>query len=677
MLVTRSRFRSLALATAIATVVLFAIGGLVRGTGSGLGCSTWPACEPGHLFPSGTVHSLIEFSHRAMAFLVIVLAALTGIAAIRVARREPSVLWPAVLAFPLVLAQAGLGAVVVATELEAGWVTVHFVMALLLIADVTYVAGAVISRDARDAGSTDEGTTSRSDRSFSRLAVTTATVVGLLLLVGTYVRASDAQLVFTDWPLMNGRLVPTLGGAATAMFLHRTLAAVALLLVLWTAIRARNDDGRRATIVRLSTTALLLFVVQIMVGAANVWTRLRPWAVVAHVALSVLIWATVVALATVASRVGIGRRQPEPEANEPPRDERPSLRDTVTAYYRLTKPRIVLLLLITTVPAMLLAAEGLPSPWLILATLAGGALAAGSANSINMYLDRDIDAIMRRTRQRPLPAHAIAPERALRFGFVMGAIAFYFLAVSVNVLAAVLALSAIAFYVFVYTMWLKRTTEQNIVIGGAAGAVPALVGWAAVTGTLAWPAVVLFAIVFVWTPPHFWALAMRFSGDYAAAGVPMLPVVRGESETRRQILLYSLVLFATTLLLVPVGHMGPVYTTAAVLLGGSFVYRALEVWRRADDARTRRLFTFSILYLAGLFGAVGGRRASRLSSVRRRRVPRRSGPRARLRWSRRIPPTGSSRRDPRRRCPAARGSRDLRRNRPRGRTSSGTARRTP
>jgi protoheme IX farnesyltransferase len=620
MLVTRSRFRSLALATAIATVFLFAIGGLVRGTGSGLGCSTWPACEPSRLFPSGTVHSVIEFSHRAMAFLAIVLTALTGIAAIRVPRREPSVFWPAVLAFPLVLSQAGLGAVVVATELDAWWVTAHFVVALLLIADVTYVASAAWTSDANDVsaingaatdegamdeGATGEATTSRGDGSFSRLAVMTAAVVGLLLLVGTYVRASDAQLVFTDWPLMDGRLVPTLGGAATAMFLHRALAAVALLLVLWAAIRARNDGGRHASLVRLSTAALVLFVVQIMVGAANVWTRLRPWAVVAHVALSVLIWATVVALAAVASRLGARRPQTEPDAGERPGNEDLSLRDTVTAYYRLTKPRIVLLLLITTVPAMLLAAEGLPAPSLILATLVGGALAAGSANSINMYLDRDIDAIMRRTRQRPLPAHAIAPEHALRFGFVLGAIAFYFLAVAVNVLAAVLALSAIAFYVFVYTMWLKRTTDQNIVIGGAAGAVPALVGWAAVTGTLAWPAVVLFAIVFVWTPPHFWALAMRFSGDYAAAGVPMLPVVRGESETRRHILLYSLVLFAATLLLVPVGNMGAVYTAAAVALGGSFVYRALQVWRSADDAQTRRLFSFSILYLAGLFGAVG------------------------------------------------------------------------
>jgi protoheme IX farnesyltransferase len=591
--VSRSRFRTLALATAIATVVLFAIGGLVRGTGSGLGCSTWPGCEPGHLFPSGTVHSLIEFSHRGMAFLVAVLTALTGLAAIRSDRRDSSVLWPAVLAFPLVMAQAGLGAVVVATDLDAWWVTAHFVVALLLIADVTYVAASATTDRAN-----------ATPRSFSRLALLTATVVGLLLLVGTYVRASDAQLVFTDWPLMDGRLVPTLGGAATAMFLHRVLAAIALLLVLWTAIRARTDTRGHPLLVRLSTAALVLFGVQIMVGAANVWTRLRPWAVVAHVALSVLIWATVVALATVASRLAAGSPRPEQDADETT-GERPSFRDTVTAYYRLTKPRIVLLLLITTVPAMLLAAEGLPSLWLILATLIGGAAAAGSANSINMYLDRDIDAIMRRTRQRPLPSHAIAPEHALRFGFVLGAIAFYFLAISVNVLAAVLALSAIGFYVFVYTMWLKRTTAQNIVIGGAAGAVPALVGWAAVTGTLAWPAVVLFGIVFVWTPPHFWALAMRFSGDYAAAGVPMLPVVRGEAETRRQILLYSLVLFATTLVLVPVGHMGPVYTIAAVALGGAFVYRALQVWRTADDARTRRLFAFSILYLAGLFGAVG------------------------------------------------------------------------
>jgi protoheme IX farnesyltransferase len=281
-----------------------------------------------------------------------------------------------------------------------------------------------------------------------------------------------------------------------------------------------------------------------------------------------------------------------------------SVQDTVRAYAALTKPRIIVLLLITTVPPMILAAGGLPSAWLVLATLFGGTLAAASANACNMYLDRDIDQVMRRTRQRPLPRHAVEPEAALRFGFILGAVAFTFLALTVNVLAATLALSAIAFYVFVYTMWLKRSTTQNIVIGGAAGAVPVLVGWAAVTGGLAWPAVMLFSIVFLWTPPHFWALAMRVRDDYAAAGVPMLPVVRGEDETRRQIFLYSLVLFGATLLLVPVASMGPIYLVTAVGLGGSFVYRALRLWRDPSDAKAWALFKFSVLYLGALFAAV-------------------------------------------------------------------------
>jgi heme o synthase len=211
---------------------------------------------------------------------------------------------------------------------------------------------------------------------------------------------------------------------------------------------------------------------------------------------------------------------------------------------------------------------------------------------------------MRRTRSRPLPAHRIEPENALAFGYVLGAVSFLFLATTVNVLAATLALSAIAFYVFVYTLWLKRTTVQNIVIGGAAGAVPALVGWAAVTGTVGLPAWILFAIVFVWTPPHFWALALRYSGDYAAAGIPMLPVVRGAGETRRQILLYSLVLFGISLLLVPFGDMGAVYAAAAVVLGGWFVMRALRLWRSSPPGDPMRLFRFSIVYLALLFGAV-------------------------------------------------------------------------
>jgi protoheme IX farnesyltransferase len=595
-----TRFRKLALAAAVTTVVLFTVGGLVRGTGSGLGCSTWPACEPGRLFPAGAVHSLIEFSHRIVAVLAIVLIGLTALEAWRGRSRDPRVLVPALAAFPLVVAQAVLGGVVVLTENDPWWVTAHFVTALALIADVVIVAVLALHDPAeRPVGG---------DRAFARAATWTAGVTFALLLVGTYVRASNAQLVFTDWPLMDGKLVPALGGAATTMFLHRILAFGTFLLVIWTAIRARTSSARDRDLVRLSTLAMVLFVVQILSGAANVWTRLRPWAVVLHVAFSVLIWSTLVALAALARvRAGGGLRLGEPEEEGGTLESgagNGGLRETIRAYVRLTKPRIVVLLLITTVPAMVLARGGVPALWLILATLVGGSIAAGSANAINMYLDRDIDEIMRRTRSRPLPAHKITPDRALGFGFVLGAVSFLFLSITVNVLAAVLALSAIAFYVFVYTMWLKRTSTQNIVIGGAAGAVPALVGWAAVTGSLAAPAWILFAIIFMWTPPHFWALAMRYQQDYAAAGVPMLPVVRGEDETRRQIFLYSLVLFATTLLLYPIGRMGPVYLATAIVLGGAFVWRALQLWREPSPARAWGLFKYSIVYLAALFGSV-------------------------------------------------------------------------
>jgi protoheme IX farnesyltransferase len=597
-----TRFQKLAVATAAATIVLFAVGGLVRGTGSGLGCSTWPGCEPGRIFPSGTVHSLIEFSHRLLALIVLVLTGLCAVVAWRQFRRLGKVFWPAVLSFPVAAWQAALGGIVVATDLEPRWsVTAHFLTGMVLVAVVVYLAAnsfCVVKLPQKGPG------IRGSDPRFARLALWTAGITGALLLVGTYVRAERAGLAFTDWPLMDGKLVPALGGAATAMFAHRVLAALAFVLVLYLLVRARTMAGRSKDLVILTTIAAVLFVSQIVVGAAQVWSRLKPWAVVGHVALSVLIWGTLVALATVSRRFAAHAREGDIDQESVRGNGHGTLRDTVTAYVRLTKPRIIVLLLITTVPAMFLAQRGVPPVWLILATLLGGTMAAGSANAINMYLDRDIDEVMRRTRSRPLPSHALTPQQTLAFGFVLGAVSFFFLSIAVNVLAATVSLAAIAFYVFVYTMWLKRTTSQNIVIGGAAGAAPALVGWAAVTGAVGLPAWVLFVIVFVWTPPHFWALSMRFAGDYAAAGVPMLPVVKGEDETRRQIFLYSLVLFGTTLLLAPIAHMGLVYVATAVGLGGAFVYKALVLWRRAGADRAWRLFAYSIWYLAALFAAV-------------------------------------------------------------------------
>ncbi|MDP8956306.1 MAG: heme o synthase, partial [Actinomycetota bacterium] len=280
------------------------------------------------------------------------------------------------------------------------------------------------------------------------------------------------------------------------------------------------------------------------------------------------------------------------------------LRAMALGYLRLTKPRIVLLLLITTVPSMMLAATGVPPVWLMAATLVGGTALAGGANAINQYLERDIDRLMARTRHRPLPTRMIEPKRALAFGLALGAVGFAWLTVTVNVLAAVLALSAFAFYVLVYTAWLKPTSPQNIVIGGAAGAVPVLVGWAAVTGTVAVPAVVLFAVIFLWTPPHFWALAMRYERDYSAAGIPMLPVVAGKEETTKRILRYSVLLVGTTLALYPVARMGVIYGVAALLLGIVFLTRALQLRATPSVPAAIRLFRFSIVYLALLFGAV-------------------------------------------------------------------------
>ncbi|MGH9123286.1 MAG: heme o synthase [Acidimicrobiales bacterium] len=282
----------------------------------------------------------------------------------------------------------------------------------------------------------------------------------------------------------------------------------------------------------------------------------------------------------------------------------PRLIDKAKAYVALTKPRIIELLLVTTVPTMVWAARGLPSGWLVLATLAGGTLAAGGANAINMYVDRDIDAVMHRTSRRPLVTGTISPASALWFALGLEVMAFLELALLVNLLSAVLAVSATLFYVFVYTLWLKRTSTQNIVIGGAAGAVPVLVGWTAVRGSLSLAPVVLFLVIFVWTPPHFWALAIRYRDDYSAADVPMLPAVVSVKSTAVQIVVYTAVLWVVSLVFGAVAGIGAIYWGAAIVLGAVFLVGALQLWRQPTEARAMRLFGWSITYLTLLFAAL-------------------------------------------------------------------------
>jgi heme o synthase len=277
-------------------------------------------------------------------------------------------------------------------------------------------------------------------------------------------------------------------------------------------------------------------------------------------------------------------------------------RQVVSDYVALTKPKVQSLLLLTTVCSMEIAGD--PSVGLIALTVLGGYLSAGGAGAINHYFDRDIDALMPRTADRPVPAGRVAPRAALAYGVVLAALSFVLLASTVNLLSAALALTGFLGYVFVYTVWLKRRTPQNIVIGGAAGAVPPLVGWAAVTGGLGGMPLYLFAIVFFWTPPHFWALALLMKSEYERVGVPMLPVVRGEQETRRQILLYAILLWAVTQLPFCAGGLGTLYLVSSLVLGGLLIGGAVVLYRRADRRSALRLYLFSLLYLALLFGAM-------------------------------------------------------------------------
>ena len=297
---------------------------------------------------------------------------------------------------------------------------------------------------------------------------------------------------------------------------------------------------------------------------------------------------------------------PQTGAAEAPMTREQALtRLAISDYVMLTKPRIISLLLIVTLLPMFLAGPTAPSGWLILWTMIGGFLAAGGANAINQYVDRDIDHVMVRTRQRPLPGGRLSPLQVLIFGIVLCVASFILLWWQVNLLTAILALSGFMFYVFIYTGLLKRTSTQNIVIGGAAGAVPPLVGWAAVANNVALLPLIMFLIVFYWTPPHFWALALMRQKEYKAAGVPMLPVVAGDRETHRQILLYSVILMVFSLLPVLFRLLGPVYFVLALVLNGIFVWQAVAIWRKPTNANVWRLYKYSLLFLALLFMAMG------------------------------------------------------------------------
>ena len=597
------------------TFLLVVVGVVVRSTGSGLGCPEWPTCHGSWVPPFDNPHAIIEWSHRTTAAIVGILALATAIAALVAYRRRPAILWPALAALGLVIFQAALGKAAVESDLSGDIVTAHLATAMALLALLIYVtvrSNLPVDRRLRGSGVA----------AWLGLA---AAAVFVLMLLGSHVTATGSALAFPDWPLMNGSPLPTLTAADAPHVIHRWGAVIAGLVVGIATLVAWRQRLRSPAAAMLAVAAALLFATEAVAGGLQVLTQLAVWTQVVHLGLAAAVWGLLVA-ATVLSvyrrpipaEAGRGvpssLATPDEELETSAGRDQPSRGQVLRAYLALTKPRIIELLLVTTIPTMVLAKRGIPSPWLMAAVVIGGTLAAGGANAVNQFVDRDIDDVMRRTRNRPLPRHAIGPKAALAFGIGLSIVSLAWLTATVNLLSALLAASAIGFYVFVYTLWLKRSTPQNIVIGGAAGSVPVLVAWAAVTGTVGIPALVLFAIVFYWTPPHFWALALRYKGDYASAGVPMMPVVRGEAETARQITLYSLLMVAVSLLLFPAAGMGPIYLAAAIALGAAFLWYALRVQHHLADGRAAiGLFRFSISYLTLLFVAIAADSLIRLS----------------------------------------------------------------
>ncbi len=575
-----------------------------------MACPDWPLCH-GRFVPPLEGSVLIEYAHRLVAASVSVLVLITTAAAVMAQRAVRGAALTAGIVVALVAVQVVLGGITVKMDLTPALVTTHLGVAMLFLAGLLVQAVVALETPAQPA-----------PLGVRRLALLAAAATYIMVLIGGFVGSSAAALACPSLPACRGPVVLPPDWPGRLHMLHRAWAVVVTLLVFATAAVARRTGPRRVT--TAANVAAALVVVQFAAGVLNVATRLSPAVQGLHLGLAAALFGTLVVLSMLT--VPLPEARPAAAAAAPLRtiaggsvdDPTGALRWSPAGpsgappalalardYLQLMKPRIILLLLVTTVTTMVVASPHHLSLAVLALTVLGGTLAAGSANAFNMYIDRDIDAVMQRTCLRPVPAGRLRPRQAIGFGIVTGLLSVLVMAWGVNTLSAVLSTAGIVFYVAVYTLWLKRTTPQNIVIGGAAGAVPPLVGWAAATGHLGLPALVLFAIVFLWTPPHFWALALAKADDYRAAQVPMLPVVKGEQETRRQILWYSLALSAASLVLyAPLHALGLVYLFAAIILDAVFVLMAWAVFSGRGQRAEMSLFGYSLLYLALLFGSM-------------------------------------------------------------------------
>jgi protoheme IX farnesyltransferase len=603
-----TRFQKLTLFTAIVTYALVVIGGIVRVTGSGLGCLDWPFCtQP---LPEAYMEPLLEMSHRVVAGFVTVLIVLVAITAWRGYRQNKWIFRAAMVGLGVIFAQIILGAITVLLKNHPITVVFHFGAALTMLACATIVATAARLPDvAVNNGST----------ALRKWAWISAVFVAGLLFFGALVTGTSSELgCLTDWPLCRGELIPNSAQLETYVnWFHRFVALITGLVLAYTTLVAWRSKDRQHSAWITAALMLSFFVIQAAIGGAVVLSQIHLVWRGLHLAMAAATWTAAIVLVVLAVRSGqtqtADSRQPDRASSNrstggaPAVSEIPMTRKQIIgAYVKLNKPWVIALLLVTTFAAMLIAQKGLPPLPLVFFTLLGGALSAGGASAINSYIDRDIDGFMSRTKNRPVVTQRIPADNALAYGIAAGVASFVILALAANVLAAVLAMIGLLYYVFVYTGYLKRSTPHNIVIGGVAGAIPPLVGYAAVTGTVDVLALFLFLVIFYWTPPHTWALGLLIRTDYERVNIPMLPVVAGDTETRKQILLYTLQMIAVTLLLFAFQMMGWIYFAAALLLNAMFLARALKLWRlpETDKALAKRLYKFSQSYLALLFLAM-------------------------------------------------------------------------
>ncbi len=586
-----SHYRYLLFAATLFTFVLMVMGSIVRVSASGQACPDWPTCFGSFGLPGGDA-ARIQVVHRGLAALAALITwAAAGWAALRL-RGARLVSRAVYAAAGVMLAEVLLGGGFhLAGSSQPLWLQpVHLLLAMLALGLLSAATLAAFWAQANPQRSL--GLVFRTP--FARLALLAAAGVFALLASGSLVTALNAGSACTDWPLCAPQ--SGLGWLALA---HRALTLAAAGLAALVFLRAWRSQRSQTVTLTAATASFVLLLGQALLGGLKVLRGFPADLVALHAAAAAALWAAQMLTAVSA---GLAQRTAEDEAAEAAEalPFGPRLKDFVI----LNKPIIVLLLLVTTYAGMVVGAKRLPSLELTLWTLLGGALAAGGSSALNQYIDRETDKAMQRTAKRPLPAGRMKPAEGLAYGAGAVLASFFLLAGLVNLLAALLSLAGMIYYVLLYSVWLKYATVQNIVIGGGAGAIPPLVGWAAATGGLNIPALFLFAIIFFWTPPHFWALALVRRNDYARGKVPMLPVVRGENETRRQVFIYTLELVGLTLLMPLFKMAGSVYLISAVVLGGWLIYSAWRVLKQGGNKNAFSMYRTSSMYLMFLFMAL-------------------------------------------------------------------------